>query len=437
MGALLEMAATRHGSRCQQPLYHVVFNAAKGEQLSTEQWERAMEMWEQAMGLSGHQRAVVQHLKDGRWHTHAVWNRIDPETGKAVSIGRDHFTAKRVSREIEREFGLQQVRDKAAGRRRGQQPPLKWETEQARRTNTDPKKIREQLAESWALSDSGQSFQHALEERDLRLAKGERRPFIVLDRDGNMFALSGRVLPHARMKDIRAKLADIDREALPDVAETRARPMELARERRRAKKNSEAATEDATDNRTESLPRGKSDLQEQHKRAHLELNQRAIDIDRKHEGAMQELARSHAREQKQLAEKQRDRWWHKIIGKGEKLRTREMKERERQELQQTRDIAQLEKRKQKDLATIETKRKELRRQEKAQQALSREFNERGRKPRPSAAPTRATDQFRERGERQRSASEELARKNRREELRRQEREQELARQRQRDRGRQL
>jgi len=68
-GALAEMAASRHGSRCQKPLYHVIFNAAKGEHLTAEQWERALHLWETEMGLANHQRAVVQHFKDERWHT--------------------------------------------------------------------------------------------------------------------------------------------------------------------------------------------------------------------------------------------------------------------------------------------------------------------------------------------------------------------------------
>src|SRR5262249_13581355 len=127
----------------------------------------------------------VQHLKDGRWHTHVVYNRIDPLTGKAVNIGRDHFKAKKVAREIEQELGLQKVDSRRRGRERDQQPPLKWESEQTRRTQADTTTIRAQIAQAWTSSDTGQAFLQTLAAEGLTLAQGDKRPFVVLDRDGN------------------------------------------------------------------------------------------------------------------------------------------------------------------------------------------------------------------------------------------------------------
>lgn len=377
VGALQEMAASRRGARCQQPLYHVVFNAAKGEHLTAEQWDRALAMWEQEMGLADRQRAVIQHQKDGRWHTHVVYNRIDPATGKAVNIGRDHFKAKKIAREIERELGLQKVTDKRPLRRREQQPPLKWETEQTRRTKSDANAIREQIAEAWARSDNGRAFQQALAAEDLTLAKGDKRPYVIVDQDGNVFALSGRVLPHTRMKDIRAKLADIDHDQLATVETTRTESRKVDRKKKRAKPKDEDNAEslDAARAPSAASEQRAPELHDRHRQKHLELNRQAQAKEEAHAKSAQELARAHERERQQLTEKQRDRWWHKLLWKSRRTRAKEADARERQEQQQAAERAALEAQKEKELAAIEAQRAALRSEEKRERALRRQFNQ--------------------------------------------------------------
>jgi len=384
-GAITEMAASRHGARCQQPLYHVVFNAAKGEHLTAEQWDYALHLWEREMDLTNQQRAIVQHHKNGRWHTHVVYNRINLATGKAVNIGRDHFAAKRVARQIEQELGLQQVRNTRTGARRERQPPHKWETEQTRRTKADANEVRDRIAEAWVLSDTGRTFQHALAAQGLTLAQGNRRPFVVLDKDGNFFALSARLLPHARMKDIRAKLGDLDHSRLPTV--TTARQEHKKKEQEKRARTAPSTNGKEAHAKETSVEQAATASHEKHRREHMELNQKARGIEDQHTRAGAKLAKAHKREQKELAEKQRDRWWHKLIRKTKKIRDREARARALLEKQQTRELAELEEHKQKDLAAIEAKRMQLRKAERDEASLARTFQEQtGRAERKASMP---------------------------------------------------
>ena len=364
--SLTEMKALSRGSCCIKPLYHVAFNAAPGEELTPAQWERCLELWENAMGLQDHQRAVVQHFKEGRWHTHAVWNRVDSETGLAVSIGRDHFTAKAVAREIERELGLRQVSDKRPKHRADQLPPERWEAEQSRRTKTDSGETRDAILRAWQSSDDGKSFQHALKAEGLLLAQGEKRPFVVVDGEGNFYALSGRVLPDERMASIRKRLADLDRDQLPTVEQARhelLRTVKPESSSERGKEGKEASAPPAP--AADQLHAKYRDL---HREAKQELKQRQDELTREQEKQRQALAESHARDRERIQAREAS-LWERLTGQKqrierEKLAALALIERERETQRSAHEERQAEIR-----ADYETQAKALREQEKAERVL--------------------------------------------------------------------
>ena len=71
-----------------------------GAKVSEEEFERAADQAEQALGLDGQPRAIVFHEKEGRRHAHVVWSRIDPATMTAINL--PHFKRKltALSREL-------------------------------------------------------------------------------------------------------------------------------------------------------------------------------------------------------------------------------------------------------------------------------------------------------------------------------------------------
>lgn len=210
--SLREMKATAAGSRCEKSLYHCSFAAplADAERLQSDAvWLHCADRLEQEFGLENHARAVVHHFKDGRWHQHVVWNRIDPETGRAAHLSHERRRAIKVARELERDLQLTPVPSERPEHRKEQRPPTQWEKESARRTKIDADKVRDQIADCWKRSQDGEQFAVNLYAKDLILARGDRRAFVVVDTAGNFYALGARVLPGETAATVRERLGPI------------------------------------------------------------------------------------------------------------------------------------------------------------------------------------------------------------------------------------
>ena len=107
--ALQEMAGMAAGARAKDFIYVASLNPRPDEHLTPEQWEQAADIAERHLGLSGQQRFIVEHEKEGRAHQHVVWLRIDMDSQTAISDSMSYRKHQQASREIEREFGLEPV----------------------------------------------------------------------------------------------------------------------------------------------------------------------------------------------------------------------------------------------------------------------------------------------------------------------------------------
>ena len=130
--AVAEMTLTAGLSdRCTDPLHHIVISWPEGEQPSRQQAQEAARHHvrrlvdahndeirqaarrHQETGDRRHrprgriidpdaiQMVIAGHDNTQNSHVHVVWNRVDPITGTAVSLGRDWITLSRASREME------------------------------------------------------------------------------------------------------------------------------------------------------------------------------------------------------------------------------------------------------------------------------------------------------------------------------------------------
>jgi hypothetical protein len=225
--AFTDVQIQAEATRCTKPFFHAYVRLPEGETLAREQWLKVADRLEKGLGFEGQGRAIAfHHLADGTTHMHVAWSRIDLETMRAIDPGLYKNKLKEMSRDLEKEFGLTQVRDerdpeqkaRAAGRN---------EFEQSRRLDTDIKAIRETIRGCWDHSDNGRSFEAALRDKGMVLARGDRRDFVVIDHDGGTHALSKRITG-ATAAETRARLSDLDRESLPRVTSAqraaRARP---------------------------------------------------------------------------------------------------------------------------------------------------------------------------------------------------------------------
>lgn len=222
------------GTRGTKGLYHANIDPDARYQMTPEQWQRAVDVLEKELGLEGQPRAVVMHEKHGRQHVHVVWQRTDIDTMTLVADSFNYKAHERASLTLEREFGHEIVPGKHAKRDREKQPELPKaeishaEWQQGERAGTDPRAFKDAITALFRRSDNGQALQAALEERGLILAKGDRRDYVIVGGDGQVYSLA-RQIKGVTAKDLRAFVADLDRNIIPSVDEAKARQTERER----------------------------------------------------------------------------------------------------------------------------------------------------------------------------------------------------------------
>jgi hypothetical protein len=232
-GALLEMDTYAAGSRCEKPLYHAAISPAPPHRLTPQQRTEAIDALEEKLGLNGHARVVVLHEKHGREHIHVVWSRIDLDRMKSVSDSHNYRKHEEVARDLERRFDHERVQGAHHERddvKRPDRTPSRAELRQEERTGIKGKDVKAEVSELFRSSDGPEAFQAALEEKGYRLAQGDRRDFVIIDRAGGIHSLARR-LDDVSAADVREFMAPLDRESFPTVEE--AKRQQLDRRARR------------------------------------------------------------------------------------------------------------------------------------------------------------------------------------------------------------
>lgn len=218
-GAFHEAEALSRGTRCEKFLFSLSISPPGGANISSEDFVRAADKAEKALGLGGQARVLVFHEKGENRdrHAHVVWSRIDVEKMKAIPMPFNRKRLREVSRELFIEHGLDVPHGLIDPAERS---PLNYSLEEyqrAKRIGKDAQSIKAQLQGAWALSDNAASLSAALQERGYRLARGDRRGFVAVDMQGEVFSLGRWV--GVKSKDVRERLGRDTQ--LPSVDETR------------------------------------------------------------------------------------------------------------------------------------------------------------------------------------------------------------------------
>lgn len=205
-GALAETYAISKGTKCQQFMFSLSLNPPKNTTASEQDFMGAVDRAEQKLGLSDQPRAIIFHEKEGRRHAHVVWSRIDATTMKAINL--PHF--KRKLNDLARDLYLDHEWELPNGLRRdGGKSPLNFtlnEWQQAKRLKLDPREIKQSFIEAWERSDSAKGFKAALEDKGYFLARGDRRGFVALDVNGEVFSIPKWI--GIKTKEVKEKLGD-------------------------------------------------------------------------------------------------------------------------------------------------------------------------------------------------------------------------------------
>ena len=100
--ALDEVDALSRGTRCEKFLFSLSLSPPKDAHVRAEDFEKAIDKAEEALGLLGQPRAIVFHEKGDQRdrHAHAVWSRIDSSQMKAIPLPYNRMRLRQVSREL-------------------------------------------------------------------------------------------------------------------------------------------------------------------------------------------------------------------------------------------------------------------------------------------------------------------------------------------------
>jgi hypothetical protein len=347
-GAFKEIEAVSRGTRCRQYLFSLSLSPPEGERVPASVFMQAIDRAEQRLGLQGQPRAVIFHEKEGRRHAHCVWSRIDADTmtARPMSFYKTKLTG--LSRELYLEQGWKMPRGLANA---GERNPTNFtlaEWQQAKRQGVDPRWIKQAVQDCWTRSDGRAGFERGLDEHGFFLARGDKRGFVILDHQGEVWSLP-RVLD-LKTKDVHARLGDgDDLRSVADTLKIIGKRMTPAMRRHIAESRS------TFQQRSAQLGRYKAEMTQLHRAARTKLEER-----HRQEWDAETLARA-ARLPKGLRG-----LWHRLTGRYQEVRRQNEREaartRERQaEERQTLIDKQLEQR-----AVLQVQYKELRAQQAAQ-----------------------------------------------------------------------
>ena len=241
MFAQMDMDARGHG-KDDNHIYHV--SLSPEQPLEPAQWSRVWALYEAEFGLEQSAFIEVTHEKQGRLHRHRAYYALD-ERGRGLSISHSYPRNEKIARVIEHEFG----HDMTAGRHNrsvmkrlqveGKPAVVAWmeqqkadqmsrpaaaksfdDHRQEQRTDWPKKQAQEDVKEVYSQADNGKGFEAALIERGYFLARGEGRPWVVLDPRGGIH--SAPRYAGVKKAEFEQKVGDLKWEHLPSIKQVQA-----------------------------------------------------------------------------------------------------------------------------------------------------------------------------------------------------------------------
>lgn len=216
-GALQEIDAISQGTKCKQPLFHASFNPPPNANLSTKDFEKAINAASEKLGLEGQPHAIVFHEKHGRRHAHCVWSRIDADSMTAINLPFYKNKMMELSKELylAHDWKMPQGFIDKSLRNPMNYNLIEWQ--QARRTDQNPKLIKAVLQQCWQRAKDKPRFEQNLQKHGFTLAQGDKRGFVAVDWRGEVYSLSRQL--QVKTKALKDKLGD--HKSLPTVSQAK------------------------------------------------------------------------------------------------------------------------------------------------------------------------------------------------------------------------
>lgn len=231
--AIEEMRLLAMGTRAGHGLYHASINLDRVEAptLTQAQWLECVDELGHRLGMDGHARAVVQHVKRGRPHIHVVFSRVHPLTLKVARDSHNYRIHEQTSRALEERLQLRPVIG-AHTRPKGTRRPVAvathddWQAQE--RTGVSVADLADTLRQAWNGTTTASAFKKAVEAEGWCLARG-RRGIVLVDHAGTPHSIPRRL--QLKAADVHKRLATLNAASLPTVEDAKKgnRPMPQTR----------------------------------------------------------------------------------------------------------------------------------------------------------------------------------------------------------------
>lgn len=218
-GALHEMYAVSKATKCKKFLLSVSLNPPEDQAVPAKVFEDALTRIEKELKLEGQPRCVVFHEKEGRRHAHCVWSRIDTDSMKAIKLDYYKKRLNGIAKELFLENGWELPKGFDDARLRNPHNFTLEEWQQAKCARIKPQMLKARLQQCWKQSDSKAAFVNAIAEAGFFLARGDRRGFVVMGWQGEIYSLTKAT--GQKTKILEAKLGKPD--TLPSVEDIHAK----------------------------------------------------------------------------------------------------------------------------------------------------------------------------------------------------------------------
>ncbi len=199
--AFREWETIADNTNCKKGFYSLSINPDKSQRdWSEKEWQYAIDHIENKLGLSGQPRAIIYHSKiaekDGelRNHCHVVWSRINGRTLKAIHMGNDYYHLRTCTKELAKTFDLQinykTGKDRIEARKQG------YDLGESQGTNRDIDSVearKNTIAKLWHEHSDKKEFAAAMSNQGYIIAQGQRRAFVVVDRDNQIHSLARQI----------------------------------------------------------------------------------------------------------------------------------------------------------------------------------------------------------------------------------------------------
>jgi len=234
--AVKDWRTDAQGTNAEKPLYHAWLRPSDTDrELSREDWNKAIELFEKQMGFEGQPRAVIFHHGEGQGeqgHIHLVYSRI--KDGKAISDSWNYVHHEKARAEMEKELNLEHVYSPHLDREgpRLAQGFSRDEIEQGKRLENDPREVKAEVSAIYQSADSGRALVTALDESGYTLTQGKSRAYVIVDEFGAPHSLAK--YAGVRVVNLRERLKEYPPQSLPKAEDIQRERREAAKERQQA-----------------------------------------------------------------------------------------------------------------------------------------------------------------------------------------------------------